>query len=63
MEDRGRAQTIKAMVPLARCSATPPPALATQGRATYRWSSPYEPVPAASPNEVMEKLGSTFRFQ
>ena len=35
----------------------------TQGRATYAMEfSHYEPVPVTAANEIMEKMGVSFRF-
>ena len=65
MESLGQTQLIKAMVPLSDMFGYANTLRSrTQGRASYSMEfAHYEPVPSSVANDVMEKLGSTFRFQ
>jgi len=65
MESHGSTQLIKAMVPLSDMFGYANTLRSrTQGRASYSMEfAHYESVPGSVANEVMEKLGSTYRFQ
>jgi len=64
MENEGAAQMIHAVVPLAEMFGYANDLRSkTQGRATYAMEfSHYEPVPVTAANEIMEKMGVSFRF-
>ncbi|MBI2436104.1 MAG: elongation factor G [Candidatus Hydrogenedentes bacterium] len=65
MQTEGTTQTIKAKVPLSEMFGYANDLRSkTQGRATYSMEfAQYEPAPVSVANEVMEKAGSTYRFQ
>ncbi len=64
MESEGTAQTIHALAPLAEMFGYANDMRSrTQGRAVYSMQfGHYEPVPRQVANEIMEKMGSSFRF-
>ena len=64
MESEGNTQMIRSLVPLAEMFGYANDLRSrTQGRATYSMEfSHYEPVPTSVANEIMEKMGSGFRF-
>jgi len=64
MESEGTSQTIRAFVPLAEMFGYANDLRGrTQGRASYAMEfDHYEPVPRNVANEIMEKMGSGFRF-
>lgn len=64
MESEGNTQMIRAMVPLAEMFGYANDLRSrTQGRATYSMEfACYEPVPVNAANEIMEKMGNSFRF-
>jgi len=64
MENDGSTQLIHAMVPLAEMFGYANDLRSkTQGRATYSMEfAQYEAVPRSIANEVMEKMGSGYRF-
>lgn len=65
MEAEGSTQTIRAFVPLAEMFGYANDLRSrTQGRAAYSMEfAQYEPAPISVANEIMEKAGSTYRFQ
>ncbi len=64
MESEGTAQTIHALAPLAEMFGYANDMRSrTQGRAVYSMQfGHYEPVPRQVANEIIEKMGSSFRF-
>ena len=64
METEGGVQTIRAMVPLAEMFGYANELRSkTQGRATYSMQfAKYDQVPRNQANEIMEHMGSTYRF-
>ena len=65
MESEGNTQIINAFVPLAEMFGYANDLRGrTQGRATYAMEfDHYEVVPRPVANEIMEKMGSGYRFQ
>jgi len=65
MESEGTTQTIHAKVPLSEMFGYANDLRSkTQGRASYSMQfANYEPAPVSVANEVMERAGSTYRFQ
>ncbi len=64
MENEGSSQMIHALVPLAEMFGYASDLRSrTQGRATYSMEfAQYEAVPRSVANEIMEKMGSGYRF-
>jgi elongation factor G len=64
MESEAGVQTIRALVPLAEMFGYANELRSkTQGRATYSMQfAQYDQVPRNTANEIMEHMGSTYRF-